>query len=51
MPMKKAGRQGKQLRKTEGEWEWLKNYRVWDANRRTGPNVLREMVASAFAAR
>jgi hypothetical protein len=34
MPMKKAGRQGKQLRKTEGEWEWLKNYRVWDANRK-----------------
>ena len=30
--MKKAGRQGKQVRKTEGEWEWLKNYRVWDAN-------------------
>lgn len=32
--MKKAGRQGKQLRKTEGEWEWRKNYRVWDANRK-----------------
>src|SRR6266487_6466205 len=34
MPMKKAGRQGKQLRKTEGGWEWLKNYRIWDANRK-----------------
>lgn len=34
MPMKKAGRQGKQVRKTEGEGEWLKNYRVWDANRK-----------------
>jgi hypothetical protein len=34
MPMKKAGRHGKQLRKTEGEWEWLKNYRVWDANQK-----------------
>ena len=32
--MKKAGRRGKQLRKREGEWEWLKNYRVWDANRK-----------------
>jgi len=34
MPMKKGGRQGKQLRKTESGWEWLKNYRVWDANRK-----------------
>jgi SpoVK/Ycf46/Vps4 family AAA+-type ATPase len=34
MPMKKAGRQGKQVRKTEGEWEWHKRYRVWDANRK-----------------
>ena len=34
MPRTKARKQGKQLRKTEGEWEWLKRYRVWDANRR-----------------
>ena len=33
-PMKKAGKQGKQLRETESEWEWLKRYRVWDANRK-----------------
>jgi SpoVK/Ycf46/Vps4 family AAA+-type ATPase len=32
--MKKAGKQGKQLRKTEAEWEWLKKYRVWDADRK-----------------
>lgn len=32
--MKKAGKQRKQLRKTKGEWEWLKNYRAWDANRK-----------------
>ena len=32
--MKKAGKQGKQLRETESEWEWLKRYRVWDANRK-----------------
>jgi hypothetical protein len=32
--MKKVGKQGKQLRKTEAEWEWRKRYRVWDANRK-----------------
>ena len=32
--MKKAGKLGKQLRGTETEWEWLKRYRVWDANRK-----------------
>jgi len=32
--MKKAGKQGKQLRKTEAEWEWFKKYRVWDADRK-----------------
>jgi hypothetical protein len=34
MPMKEAGKQQKQLRKTEGEWDWHKRYRVWDANRK-----------------
>jgi SpoVK/Ycf46/Vps4 family AAA+-type ATPase len=34
MRMKKVGKQGKQLRKTEAEWEWRKRYRVWDANRK-----------------
>src|SRR5437870_13912238 len=33
-PMKKAAKQGKQLRETESEWEWLERYRVWDANRK-----------------
>src|SRR5947207_11323692 len=33
-PMKKGGKLGKQLRETESEWEWLKRYRVWDANRK-----------------
>jgi hypothetical protein len=32
--MKKIGKQRKQLCKTRGEWEWLKRYRVWDANRK-----------------
>jgi hypothetical protein len=32
--MKKTGKRGKQLRKTEGEWEWRKRYRLWDANRK-----------------
>src|SRR6266481_4294953 len=32
--MKKVGKRGKQLRKTEREWEWRKRYRVWDANRK-----------------
>ena len=34
MPMKEAGKQRKQLRKTEGEWGWHKRYRIWDANRK-----------------
>jgi hypothetical protein len=33
-PMKKAGKLGKQHRRKESEWEWLKRYRVWDANRK-----------------
>jgi len=33
-PVKKAGKQEKQLRETESEWGWLKRYRVWDANRK-----------------
>jgi SpoVK/Ycf46/Vps4 family AAA+-type ATPase len=32
--MKKTGKRGKQLLKTEGEWEWRKRYRLWDANRK-----------------
>ena len=34
MRMEKAGKQRRQLRKTQAEWEWRKNYRVWDANRK-----------------
>jgi phage tail sheath protein FI len=34
MRMEKAGEQRRQIRKTEAEWEWRKNYRVWDANRK-----------------
>ncbi len=34
MRMEKAGEQRRQLRKTQTEWEWRKNYRVWDANRK-----------------
>ena len=34
MPRTKARKQGKPLRKTEAEWEWLKKYRIWDANRK-----------------
>jgi hypothetical protein len=34
MPMKKNGKQQKQLRKTDGEWEWRKRYRIWDATRK-----------------
>ena len=30
----KKGKQRKQLRQTEGEWEWRKRYRIWDANRK-----------------
>jgi AAA+ superfamily predicted ATPase len=32
--MKEAGKQQKQLRKTEGEWDWHKRYRIWNANRK-----------------
>ena len=32
--MEKTGKQGKQLRKTEREWEWRRRYRVWDASRK-----------------
>jgi len=32
--MKKVGKRGKQLRETEAEWAWRKQYRVWDANRK-----------------
>jgi ATPases of the AAA+ class len=34
MPGKKIQELGKPHRKTEAEWQWRKNYRVWDANRR-----------------
>jgi hypothetical protein len=34
METKKIQKRGKQIRKTEVEWTWQKNYRVWDANRR-----------------
>jgi hypothetical protein len=34
MPMKEAGKQQKRLRKMNGEWDWQKRYRVWDANRK-----------------
>src|SRR6266699_2938993 len=34
MPWTKARKRGNPLRKTEGGWEWLKKYRIWDANRR-----------------
>jgi SpoVK/Ycf46/Vps4 family AAA+-type ATPase len=34
MPRKKIQELGKPQRKTEAEWQWRKNYRVWDANRR-----------------
>src|SRR6266567_5461489 len=34
MPRTKARKRGNPLRKTETEWEWLKRYRVWDANRK-----------------
>jgi hypothetical protein len=34
MPGKKIQELGKPRRKTEAEWQWRKNYRVWDANRR-----------------
>ena len=34
MPMKEAGKQQKRLRKMDGEWDWQKRYRVWEANRK-----------------
>jgi SpoVK/Ycf46/Vps4 family AAA+-type ATPase len=34
MPMKEAGKQRRQLRKTVGAWGWHKRYRTWDANRK-----------------
>ena len=34
MEKKKIEKRGKQIRKTEVEWTWQKNYRVWDANRK-----------------
>jgi hypothetical protein len=34
MPRKKNQKPGKPRRKTEARWEWRKNYRVWDANRK-----------------
>jgi hypothetical protein len=34
MPRKKIQKRGKRRRKTEARWEWRKNYRVWDANRK-----------------
>jgi SpoVK/Ycf46/Vps4 family AAA+-type ATPase len=34
MRIEKAVDQRRHLRKTEPEWEWRKNYRVWDANRK-----------------
>jgi hypothetical protein len=35
MPGKKIEKPGKPRRKTEAKWQWSKNYRVWDANRKT----------------
>ena len=32
--MKEAGEQRKQLRTTDGEWQWRKRYRIWNANRK-----------------
>jgi len=32
--MRKIKKPGTPRRKTEAEWKWRKNYRVWDANRR-----------------
>ena len=34
METRKIQKRGKEIRKTEVEWTWQKNYRVWDANRR-----------------
>jgi len=34
MPGKKIEKLGKPRRKTEAEWQWRKNYRVWDASRK-----------------
>ena len=35
MPRKKIQKPGKLRRKSDARWEWRKNYRVWDANRKT----------------
>jgi hypothetical protein len=32
--MRKIQKPGKQCRKTEVEWIWRNNYRLWDANRK-----------------
>jgi hypothetical protein len=32
--MRKIQKPGKQQLKTEAEWIWRKNYRLWDANRK-----------------
>jgi SpoVK/Ycf46/Vps4 family AAA+-type ATPase len=34
MPKKGSQKPGKLRRKTNAEWNWRKNYRVWDANRK-----------------
>jgi hypothetical protein len=34
MPRKKIQKLGKPRRQTETAWQWRKNYRVWDANRK-----------------
>jgi ATPase family associated with various cellular activities (AAA) len=34
MPRKKIQKPGKPRRKTDARWDWSKNYRVWDADRR-----------------
>src|SRR2546423_12291779 len=34
MPRKTVGEKGKRLRKAGSEWEWLRRYRVWDADRK-----------------
>ncbi len=34
MPRKKSQKPARPRRKTDAEWQWQKNYRMWDANRR-----------------
>ena len=34
MPRKKGSKAEKQIRVAKTEWQWLKRYRVWDANRK-----------------